>query len=141
MTTAVPLPPPPAGKRLARERRTMAAMMAIYCRDHHGHRGRICSDCAQLLGYADQRLANCPFGEDKPACNLCQVHCYSATQRERVKVVMRYAGPRMLWRHPLLSLYHLLDKRREAPDLAAVKQSRKAGNARSAPPPRQSDAS
>ena len=54
---------------------------------------------------------------------------------------MRYAGPRMLWRHPLLSLYHLLDKRREAPDLAAVKQARKTGNARSVPPPRQSDTS
>ena len=138
MTAAVTRPP--SGKRLARERRTMAAMMAIYCRDHHGHRDRLCDDCNQLLSYADQRLANCPFGEDKPACNHCQVHCYSATQRERVKAVMRYAGPRMLWRHPLLSLYHLLDKRREAPDLAAVKQARKVANPRSTAPRRPSEA-
>ena len=132
---------PPSGKRLARERRTMAAMMAIYCRDHHGHRGRLCDDCNQLLSYADQRLANCPFGADKPACNLCQVHCYSATQREQVKAVMRYSGPRMLWRHPILSLYHLLDKRREAPDLAAVKQARQVASPRSAIPRQQSEES
>ena len=94
-----------------------------------------------MLSYADQRLANCPFGEDKPACNLCQVHCYSATQRERVKAVMRYSGPRMLWRHPILSLYHLLDKRREAPDLAAVKQARQVASPRSAIPRQQSEES
>lgn len=139
MTTAVARPS--SGKRLARERRTMAAMMAIFCRNHHGHQGRICDNCHQLLSYADQRLANCPFGEDKPACNHCQVHCYSATQRQRVRAVMRYAGPRMLWRHPILSLYHLLDKRREAPDLATVKQARKVGNPRAEAPPRRSDAS
>jgi predicted amidophosphoribosyltransferase len=118
------------GPRLVRERQTLAAMMAIYCRDHHGQRGQLCEDCIQLLDYAEQRLANCPFGEDKPACNHCQVHCYSATQRERVKAVMRYAGPRMLWRHPLLSLYHLLDKRREAPSLTAVKGPRKPSSTR-----------
>jgi hypothetical protein len=32
-----------------------------------------------------------------------------------MKTVMRYAGPRMLWRHPILSLRHWLDGFREAP--------------------------
>ncbi len=32
--------------------------------------------------------------------------------RERVRVVMRYAGPRMLFRHPILAVRHLLDERR-----------------------------
>ncbi|MBP6582293.1 MAG: nitrous oxide-stimulated promoter family protein [Chromatiaceae bacterium] len=114
------------GPRLAREQATMAAMMALYCRDHHGTRNGSCDDCAQLLDYARRRLATCPFGEEKPACNNCQVHCYSASQRERVRVVMRYAGPRMLLRHPILSLYHLLDKRREAPPLVAIKRERSA---------------
>jgi predicted amidophosphoribosyltransferase len=129
MTFDVP-PGQALGPRLVREKQTLAAMMAIYCRDHHGQYGQLCEDCIQLLDYAEQRLANCPFGEDKPACNHCQVHCYSTTQRERVKAVMRYAGPRMLWRHPLLSLYHLLDKRREAPSLTAVKGSRKQSSTR-----------
>jgi len=122
---ASPDRPPDLGPRLAREEATLAAMMAIFCRDHHGRQPFLCSDCTALLDYARRRLAACPFGEDKPACNHCQVHCYSALQRERVKAVMRYAGPRMLWRHPLLSLHHLLDKRREAPGLAWVKEHRK----------------
>jgi hypothetical protein len=28
---------------------------------------------------------------------------------------MRYAGPRMTWRHPLLTLFHLLKGRKPAP--------------------------
>ena len=32
--------------------------------------------------------------------------------RERVRQVMRYAGPRMLLRHPILALLHLRDERR-----------------------------
>ncbi len=108
------------GPRLARERATMAAMMALYCRDHHGTRSGCCDDCSHLLDYASRRLATCPFGEEKPACSHCLVHCYSASQRERVRDVMRYAGPRMLFRHPILSLYHLMGKRRQAPPLAVI---------------------
>jgi hypothetical protein len=33
---------------------------------------------------------------------------------------MRYAGPRMIRRHPLLAIAHILDGRRPAPELAAV---------------------
>jgi hypothetical protein len=39
------------------------------------------------------------------------VHCYQRDRREQVKHVMRFAGPRMLWRHPWLSVCHLLDGR------------------------------
>lgn len=110
------------GPRIARERRTIATMVQIYCRDHHRPAGGLCADCGQLLGYAWQRLENCPFQEDKPACNLCAVHCYSATQRERARAVMRYAGPRMLVRHPIQSLFHMLDTRRPVPKLATRKK-------------------
>jgi hypothetical protein len=34
--------------------------------------------------------------------------------RERVRTVMRYAGPRMLKRHPYLAVMHILDGRRTA---------------------------
>ncbi|MDI9444206.1 MAG: nitrous oxide-stimulated promoter family protein [Planctomycetota bacterium] len=33
--------------------------------------------------------------------------------RQRVKEVMQYAGPRMLLRHPVLAVRHLLDNRRK----------------------------
>lgn len=104
------------GRRIRREQRTIEAMVRIYCRDHHG-RGAVCRRCAELLDYARRRLEICPFQELKPPCDHCQVHCYGAGMRERVKAVMRYAGPRMVLRHPLMSLYHLLDKRRRVPVL------------------------
>lgn len=106
------------GRRLLRERQTIEAMVAIYCHDHHPTEpgnSPLCEDCAKLLNYAERRLSICPFQEDKPACVHCQVHCYSKSKREQVKQIMRYAGPRMLLRHPWLSLMHLLDKRRRAP--------------------------
>lgn len=98
-----------AHSRLRREHRTMAAMLAIYCRDHHGTRVGLCADCSALLDYAGVRLQRCCFQEQKPTCVRCPVHCYRPRERESVREVMRYAGPRMLWRHPVLAIRHLLD--------------------------------
>jgi hypothetical protein len=110
--------------RLAREQRTFDAMMEIYCRDHHGRRRGLCAECEGLRSYAEQRLIHCPFETDKPTCVNCKVHCYRAEMREAVKVVMRYAGPRMLLRHPILAVRHRwLDSRREAPDRPGRKTS------------------
>jgi len=103
--------------RIRREKQTIAAMTQIYCRAHHGSRETLCSDCAELLDYARRRLDSCPFGERKPACNRCLVHCYSTRNQERIKQIMRFAGPRMLYHHPLLSLMHLLDKLHAPPSL------------------------
>jgi predicted amidophosphoribosyltransferase len=108
--------------RIKREQNTIAAMMSIYCRDHHHSRGTLCETCAKLLDYAQRRLESCPFEEQKPACNHCNVHCYSKQMRTQVQQVMRYSGPRMLLRHPLMSLFHILDKFRKVPQLPAGKK-------------------
>ena len=34
-----------------------------------------------------------------------------------MKRIMRWAGPRMLWRHPILTIRHLIDDRRPVPEL------------------------
>jgi len=94
--------------RLTRERRTVRAMVRLYCRAHHGSRD-LCDDCQALAGYADQRLDGCPYREDKPPCLQCPIHCYTPARREQIRQVMRWAGPRMLWRHPVLAIRHLLD--------------------------------
>ena len=105
----------PAHPRLRRELRTIAAMIAIYCRAHHQPVGRMCDQCAELLDYADRRLSHCPFQENKPTCGNSRVHCYQAARRQQVREVMGYAGPRMIFRHPLMAIRHLLDGRRKAP--------------------------
>lgn len=104
-----------ASNRLAREWKTMEAMVQIYCRDHHQWDEALCFECRELLDYAAVRLERCRFGPEKPTCAKCPVHCYQRVRREQVKAVMRYAGPRMLWEHPLMSLRHWLDGFRKAP--------------------------
>ena len=109
----------PPGRRILREQATIAAMVHIFCADRHPHLPRcprtLCDDCDRLLRYAQRRLDTCPFQEAKPACNHCEVHCYSRSMRQRVRAVMRYSGPRMMLRHPVLSLFHLVDSWRRVP--------------------------
>jgi hypothetical protein len=92
-----------------REEETVLAMIEIYCRDNHGTKGPFCPDCEELMSYAKVRLAKCPFQEAKTPCAKCPVHCYKPAMRDRVKDVMRYAGPRMAIRHPALALFHFVD--------------------------------
>jgi predicted amidophosphoribosyltransferase len=96
--------------RIEREKRVVALMIHIYCRGN-GHTPVLCDDCKKILEYAHQRLSRCPFGEKKSTCRLCKVHCYRSDMKERMKMVMRYAGPRMLWSHPLSAFRHFWDER------------------------------
>ncbi len=113
--------------RLAREYRTLERMVAIYCRDHHERAGQAsCDNCTQFLSYAEQRLLKCPYGREKPTCARCPVHCYKPLQREQARIVMRYAGPRMVLRHPWLSLLHVLDKLRKVEHPMVLRRRRAA---------------
>jgi hypothetical protein len=98
--------------RIEREKRTVSAMIALYCHGHHGSAGALCTDCQDLQDYALARLDRCPFGVQKPTCAKCPIHCYKADRRAEIKEVMRYAGPRMLRRHPLLAAMHQVDSLR-----------------------------
>jgi hypothetical protein len=105
-------------RRLAREEKTIAAMIALYCRDHHAGAPAapagegLCAECADLLAYARLRLEKCRYGAEKPTCANCETHCYKPAMRERVREVMRYSGPRMLKLHPVLAVAHLVDGRK-----------------------------
>ena len=100
--------------RLDRERRTIASMIEIYCRGRHRRAEGLCAECEQLLAYATQRIDKCRFGENKPTCAKCSTHCYKPEMRQKVREVMRYSGPRMLWTHPILSVMHYMDEMKHA---------------------------
>jgi transposase-like protein len=107
-----------SSRRLELEKRTIAVMIAMYHRGMHVS-DPLCPDCAALLVYALKRIEKCPYGENKPTCANCTIHCYAGLKRggvsptpemrEQVRAVMLYAGPRMLLRHPVLALLHLWD--------------------------------
>jgi len=102
--------------RVSREKQTISAMVNIYCKEKH-QQNELCDDCKKLLNYAHQRLDVCVFKNNKPACNHCEVHCYSNKMKEKVKAVMIFSGPRMLFKHPVLSFWHMMDTFRQAPVL------------------------
>jgi hypothetical protein len=102
--------------KLQTELQTITAMVQIYCRAHHHSDEGLCQACQALLDYAETRLDRCPYGETKPACKHCPVHCYKAEPKEQVRQIMRYGGPRILWQHPLLAIRHLLNERKPFPD-------------------------
>ena len=102
-------------RRIARELKTIEVMIRMYCRDHHGTGGQLCAECSGLFDYAEKRLDKCPYGVDKPQCTKCPIHCYQKDKRDMVKTVMRYSGPRMVFRHPILAVFHFIDGRRETP--------------------------
>ena len=113
--------------RLKREHQTVVSMTEIFCADHHAnHSGSLCSNCEELMSYSETRLAKCPYGQAKPTCAKCPVHCYKKEQREQMRQVMRYAGPRMPWRHPLKALTHIFDKLRRVVHPMALRRARKA---------------
>ena len=66
-----------------------------------------------MLDYAITRSEKCPFMEHKTFCSNCRVHCYKPELREKIRVVMRFSGPRMIMVHPLLAIRHLLESKKE----------------------------
>lgn len=100
------------GPRILREQKTVAAMIGIFCQKRHRTRGALCPDCRAMHDYALARLGRCHFQENKPTCVKCRVHCYGEPQRGRIREIMRFSGPRMLLRHPVLAIGHLRDGRR-----------------------------
>lgn len=101
--------------RLLRERRTMEAMVDLFCSGVHRRQPEECSTCSDFLEYARKRVEKCPYQEDKPPCVKCPIHCYMPTRRAQVREVMSYAGPRMALRHPWFALRHWLDSFRKPP--------------------------
>ena len=99
---------------MERESDTVKAMIRIYCRKNHGY-VEPCRDCSELMEYACRCLERCPFQEGKTTCARCPVHCFKPVMRERIREVMRFSGPRMIYRHPVATIYHLIDDRRKEP--------------------------
>ena len=95
----------------ALEARTVSAMIRMYCHARHKPGRGLCAVCSELNDYALTRISRCAFGRGKPACERCPVHCFAPDKRAKIQKVMRYAGPRMPWRHPLLAIRHLLRSR------------------------------
>jgi len=105
---------PNKNSRIDRESKTVEMMISFYCRRHH-QTVELCPECIELIAYSLEKLDKCPFQEGKTTCAKCPAHCYEPRMREKIRTVMKYSGPRMTFRHPVLALFHLIDGRRKRP--------------------------
>lgn len=129
-------------RKREREQEIVSQMIALYCKGNHsahrsapprerggemqrvrkgaalrergsGERRDLCPECAELEAYAHARSERCPFMEEKTFCSNCTVPCYRPEMRGRIRTVMRYAGPRMLFHHPVMAIRHMIEAQRE----------------------------
>ncbi len=92
-----------------REKETVRFMVGLYVR----YKLRLKEwpdEYRQLVDYAERRLDRCRFGERKPTCKNCPIHCYMPEKRARIREVMRWVGPRMFLFAPLEAIRHLFRK-------------------------------
>ena len=95
-----------------REKETVSLMIRLYCRKKHGKK-TLCPECAELDAYARLRSDKCPFMETKTFCSNCRVHCYKKDMREKIREVMRFSGPRMIFHHPIMAIRHVMESKKE----------------------------
>jgi len=116
-----------------KEKKTLLLMIELFCKKHHSSKSHIqsseplvqrskfnvidtdspvqspklCIECQELFEYAIDKTSNCPLKENKSLCSKCHIHCFDKNHREKIKKVMRYSGPRILFSNPILSFTHI----------------------------------
>lgn len=95
-----------------REKEVVSLMIGLYCRKKHGGK-TLCDACAALDAYAKNRSDHCPFMESKTFCSNCKVHCYKPEMRQKIREVMAFSGPRMIFYHPIMAIRHVVESRKE----------------------------
>ncbi len=96
-----------------KEKYIVGQMIQLYCRKNHSHKEGLCPECRRLKTYAEQRSDKCPFMESKTFCSNCKIHCYKKEMREKIRRVMRFSGPRMIFYHPVLAVSHMIESKKE----------------------------
>lgn len=91
----------------------MEAIGGIYCRGNHGAAAReddvMCSWCREAIEGTLERATACPYGHEHN-CEDCETHCQRGEAQENIKRIMRYAAPRMVVRHPIMTFGYLRKK-------------------------------
>lgn len=108
-------------KKREKEKQMVSYMIALYCKKNHHNKynkgsinkNGLCAECQELAEYAGLRSDKCLFMETKTFCANCKVHCYNREMRGKIKAVMRFSGPRMMFHHPVAAIHHIVSTMRE----------------------------
>ena len=113
-------------QKRTKEQNTVTFMIQLYCHQNHkaawneykkkgGQTPKkvfLCTECQDLAEYAQLRSQKCPYiaKGTKTFCSHCKTHCYKPEYREKIRKVMRYSGPRMIFFMPGMCIKHLSKK-------------------------------
>lgn len=96
-----------------KDRRTLEAIGQIYCSGNHARvlkdEGGMCVECREAIEQTLDRTRSCPHGHELN-CEDCSTHCQRGDAQARIKAIMRYAAPRMAFRHPIMAVGYLRKK-------------------------------
>ncbi len=89
-------------------------MIGMYCKKHHVQemKGQLCDDCGALLDYTSTRTRKCRNLENGTFCAHCTTPCYAPDKRGKMRQVMKFSGPRLIFYHPVWVMKHILEDRR-----------------------------
>ena len=96
-------------KKRDREKKVISEMVKLYCRKNHKKR-ELCDECRDVLNYSLNRIDNCKYMYTKTFCSNCKKPCYSPKMKEKIKQIMKFSVPRILFHHPLLVIYHIISR-------------------------------
>jgi hypothetical protein len=93
------------------QEKLVSDMIHFYCMKVHLTKNGLCDSCKDLNDYAQLRLIKCPYGKGKPVCSNCKIHCYKKDYKERIKEVMRFSGPKMIYHKPIAGIKYIIKKK------------------------------
>lgn len=95
-----------------KDRKTLEAIGRIYCDAYHEgpkDASGLCPACRETVDATLARTQACPFNHEGN-CQDCEVHCQRGAAQKRIREMMRYSAPRMVFRHPLMTAGYLRKK-------------------------------
>lgn len=111
-----------------KDRATLIAIGQIYCIGNHANVPKnddgLCQGCASIIETTLYRTVHCPYNHSRN-CQDCATKCQTdliskinftdqsnnaAQAHDDIRKMMSYAAPRMIWRHPLMTLQYLIRK-------------------------------
>lgn len=67
----------------------------------------LCPVCLAMVLRSEKKTQYCVHMPYKTLCHLCPRPCYTEKQMEEIRPMMRYSGPRLITKHPILTYRHM----------------------------------
>ncbi|WP_110954302.1 nitrous oxide-stimulated promoter family protein [Anaerosinus massiliensis] len=96
---------------IPKEKETVRKAFGIYCHSKHGTSSngkKLCPKCTALLATVMLKMNRCPYGFTKPICEKCKTPCFGTAQTKEFLVIMSGAKTKMFFKHPIMTMKHML---------------------------------